>query len=561
MKKNNTPIYFLRLSRNILVLVLVALLVPIVSVAFFFSVSTPFALIDDYASWVIFKQWQYDGLFRNWFDHIFFGTDLHRYIPFHYIYNFLSWKIFGPSPELHHLGRWAVKIACFALGVLSVARVNGVTLCRQGESSILSKPSFFIVILSFLVLFFVFPNQPGARLVPQEIYVVFFLSLINFSLALLLTTTCHRITPNHCHGSAAAAFAMLFLGFLGLSFSKEISVSVMAWLILFLFFTMRQNFSFLYRFSLLTPLVMIFTFTVWRIKVASANTDYGLSKITVELLVSNFKWLYKDIFQFSTSLPIAIVLVTVFLFPVLYILVYRKDSESHKSLNLFLFLIYGQFLSMFVFLCTSLQQVLRYWYPVIPLLAIIISFSFYIMLENCKFKVYKYVLQCFILFFLMIFIAKNSHNYISQYIYQHSIRSVEFEIIDRTRKLIDRGEDVHIVFNHSDPNRELNINLIRYFVDFRDFFYGERSNVTILNDLEEMGSSGYLVSPKKDIDGFRLLETFSANFDYPLYNTTGKISAFLQLRSKPRVRLDHGVHGPDYTWGIFEKECQDQKLP
>ena len=96
--------------------------------ALYYSLTTPFSLVDDYVLWKYLHI--FDGLhtlsdalgakgYEVWGDV--------RYKPAWDIYIGATWKIFGPTPWLHHLARWAMNfgaVAAFAaaLHLLSAAQ-------------------------------------------------------------------------------------------------------------------------------------------------------------------------------------------------------------------------------------------------------------------------------------------------------------------------------------------------------------------------------------------------------------------------------------------------------
>lgn len=549
MEKKSSLTFTLRLSRNILFLILAGCSFLLLSVAFFYSVRTPFALIDDYASWLVVKHWLHDGQFKNWMVYVFWNTELTRYRPFFEIYNFTSWTILGLSSDLHHLSRWVIKFSSLIFYVLIVKKCENF-IDPGNKAYTLHGVAFSMLACTPLVILFVFfPNQPDARLAPVELNTVLFLGMVNYSIAKLLFR-------NHQHAldSNSASIIMLVAGFLGLSLSKEINIFLLAWVTVFLFILIRRK---VIASSLiaLVPLILIFFFTLWRIKIAATDAEYGLTGINMPLLASNFKWIYKEIFQFSTSLAIAIPLLVLFFLPALqYAVSWDRNTIKTEAVSL-LILIYGQFFTLLAILCTSWQQVLRYWYPIVPLLAMIASISFLFLLKfRCKSQI-VYLFQCLVLLFCLVFLLTNSYNYLVQYTSQHALRSVEVQVLDRTKTLLDQGESVSVMFNPDDPNMELNANFIRYFRKFIPFFHGDEFAVRVIDDFEHMQGRELLISPGSNIEGLSTREMFSAALEYPLHREARRVSAIMQLRVHPRVRLDHGVHTPDsYVWGIFQKE-------
>ena len=104
-----------------LALVAIVLFLPVL----YYSLNTPFALIDDYYQWSIVRIFDSPQQFSEWLVNQFLEFNSNRYRPFWEFYNAVTWKVFGPTPWLHHLARWVVhfgSVFTFAAAFLCFAR-------------------------------------------------------------------------------------------------------------------------------------------------------------------------------------------------------------------------------------------------------------------------------------------------------------------------------------------------------------------------------------------------------------------------------------------------------
>lgn len=515
--------------------------------ALYYSLKTPFALIDDYGDWLVIKHWSQEGGFLNWSGHVFLGDSLGRYRPFFELYNYTTWSFFGPSAPYHHLARWVVKLACLFLGVLTLAIISLPDNPRAFSRDLWKNEALRWSALFFIIVFLFFPNQPVARLAPQELNSVFFLCLSNLAMAMLLTAT-----PGRVIGSSITAHALLFIGSLGLSLTKEINIAILAWIALFLMISSHGD-KLSRRLAILFPVLCLLGFTLWRVKVAASDAAYGVTAITGELLLANAKWLYKDVFQFSTSLVLGIMLVILFFWPILYSGTREFRNSRISPRSWFIFFLAGEFLVLFAMLCTSWLQVLRYWYPLIPVLALLTAFTIQIWIHNLKSIFQRTVSHNIVILLCLLFILNNGYNYHFQFTIQHALRQVESKVLSHTGELLEQGQQVYIWTSLRDPDMEINDKVRIYFNHYLPFFFNTSLNLRVTEDLSLIDENAYLLSPRPEIHGFQKTKSFQIANDYPLLDPLYRISATVQQRKSPRLRLDAGVHWTNYAWHVYRK--------
>lgn len=81
---------------------------------FYYSLDTPFALVDDYNDRQRFSIPEHWGWrhFPGWLRWNILeaggGSGEGRYRPFWVVYSTVAWNVFGMNPWLHHLARWVL---------------------------------------------------------------------------------------------------------------------------------------------------------------------------------------------------------------------------------------------------------------------------------------------------------------------------------------------------------------------------------------------------------------------------------------------------------------------
>ena len=352
----------------------------------YYSLTTPFALVDDLGVWGSVLILDSPGQFFRWFDREFLnlGADAIRFRPFWEFYDAVSWKIFGPTPWLHHLARWIFHFgAVFAFGAAFLCFV-------RKEQSAQSAASWFVRLLPLAVLAYVwlfFPNQPAARLGPQaKSYTVFFLGLCTWMMALMLLREGREVRLR----STLLVYGLFCLGFFGLAWSKEVNIAVMLWLLVCYFVVlligaMRQKRAEMGLVQVMKaislwkvlgglPLALVFAHTLVTLYAIEGNGGYGTASLTPGLIVGNARWMLGQLFQVNTSLFITAGFALLLGLLLLFIVDKVAKKQFSNELIFALFLM-GQFVSLYLILCTSWMPVLRYWYILIPVFAMLLAFS------------------------------------------------------------------------------------------------------------------------------------------------------------------------------------------
>ena len=517
------------------------LLLPVL----YYSLSTSFALVDDYSMWFYVEYLDNAQAFTNWMKNQFIVFDAGRYRPFFDLYNMVTWKFFGASPWLHHLARWLLHV----LSIISFASAFLLVKSKDDNSFKGAKhPAMCTVSLAFLVyVWLFFPNSPVSRLGPQELYTVFFMGLSNLAIAVL-------VAKGRGYKKSFFVYLGLYLGFIGIALSKEVNIAILFWIVLFYFS------YFLYRrqkgsFILGIPLVLFFLYTFFRVYFASKTSSYGVAPITLELLVNNVIWIYKGLFLLDTSRIIQYVFMLLLL-PVGIVIgscLYQKKFTAEFWYLLFLS---GQFISLYAILATSWAPVTRYYYGLIPSLSILFAFSVKNIIQ-WTFRLPRPnadVMVLGLVSFLIYFIGCNYYNFTMQTVVQHSLRHAEERLIREVETLHDNGAYLYIPMENNDPDLELSYHLTTYFKRFAHRFYGKE--YVIYNDPPQASDhrAYYLVTKRMmpaELDRHRVISNTQEK-EYPILFWGEKISAFFQGKKKAYVATDAGVHlMHDYQWFIY----------
>ena len=522
--------------------------------AVYYSLLTPFALIDDYSDWLVIYWLQEPGLFIDWFRETFINWQPGRFRPFFQISNFAAWFFYGNNSWLHHLSRLCVKGITVFLAWYCLANNF-----KSGRDKIWDHGHLPLAVLLFISLFF--PNHPEARLAPQELHSAFFIMLLNISVINILNTPDQRL-----YRLSWPQLSLLYAAFIGLFFAKEINIAVLAWFLIFLVLINIKNWksnsgkSFIIikkEICLYLVFILIFLYAFWRIKVAVSGNTYGTPKITLDLIISNYRWLVGEIFQIGTSRIIStvfILLLMIFLGRILFDVIRRARGINRRFSRRQLFLIFllGQFLAMLAILATTWYKVYRFWYPLVPVLALIYAMTVSDIGEYLE-KIMKstagLIFKSFMILFLVYFLMVNYANHMFQFINQHNARNIEVRLLDFLLQKRMAGKEV-VITNSS----EFESKIIIYFNQFQKYFF--KREVPVKTKLEKGSIPSYFLHASRGSSYppfFKPLVRFRRENQYnELWPWVVKISALAQMREKPLLNADAGAQFIDnYIWYVY----------
>lgn len=506
----------------------------------YYSLTTPFGLVDDYHlshyAFIFNLSDLASGLTAA-------ESILHpdRYRPFWDFYNAVTWTIFGPVPWLHHLARWLMVAG--AVFAFTAAFSCFLPAAQTGYGT----ASAFLRLLPRALLVYLwvfFPNQPAARLGPHEVSTVFFMGLCTWMMARMLVAGPGGEGENR---STRLTHGLFVLGFFGLVWSKEVNIAVALWMLVFYCGPLLKRMD---RPRILGGLALaaVFVHTAWVISGLWDAQGYGTVPLTLQLVVDNAKWIAAGLFQVDTSPVIVAGLVLLLaLLPVFVVakaglrmsfsLSKRDSVKGHHVVVarsvlrargisgelLFLLFLLGQFASLYLVLCTSATQALRYWYSLVPVFTTLAAFSAKFMLEFVEQPSVRLAsgsprarlaTACALAGFVLFFISCNYSNVLLQTVVQHRARHTERELLAEITRLLDRGRHVRVIdFAEGD---ELTSNIFNYYRYFLPRFHGRKYDIhsrwtdTALS--YRAGRPRYWVIHGEDlpfsyenVDGYRLL--------------------------------------------------------
>ncbi len=552
-----------------------------------YSLTTPFGLIDDYGDWKFTRIFDSPDIFIRWIDgRIRWDTsggldhlDLKRYRPSWQLITAAAWNVFGPAPWLHHLLRWVIHFgaaAMFAAAFLSVSKAE-----RRARPAV-SKLSVILPlsVLGYLVLFF--PNQPAARLSPPEHYTVFFLGLCTWMAAVTLARHDREPTAR----ATRLTYGLFFLGYLGLSGSKETNLAVMLWLLAVYYayvviaaprfrrrrlqvsgsarHTQRAASIRPSPLELLggVPLVLVFAHTLVEVYRVWSLQGYGTSTITPNLVRDNAGWILRELFQLDTS-PVITLGLAALSAALLLALIVKAAARRFDPAFVFVIFLLGLFVSMFLIFCTSWSQALRYWYPLVPVFAILLAWAATFVLQFAAHlrrrlanrsgrasilahpifnpeRAAALLLGAFVVFFT----ASNYFNFLVQTVVQHRARHADANVLTEITRLHDQGRYVQLWDeNPTEPYDRL----LDYFREFLPRFYGGTYDIHTSAPTEP-GRLHYVVRPTP-VDASQYSHALPQDY-WPLAFAERAAAVF--QAGRPYWRFDDGAHVP--IWHVYASD-------
>ena len=529
----------------------------------YYSLTTPFALVDDYGTWYYLSKLDSFSSFFRWVNGSFlhFNDPHERYRPLWDIYNALAWKGFGPTPWAHHLSRWVFHFGAVLTFVAAFRRVSSPRQepgQRDGIERLL-PPAFLVYVWLF------FPNSPASRLGPQEVLTVFFLGLCTWMTALMLSgrdksPSAHR-PPTLLH------YALFYLSYAGLCWSKEINVAVALWILVFYYVVLVSRAPLGWKRRTIMggiPLALIFFYTVGMVYAAStiSGVGYGNRHRDPTIIGENATRVLEGLFQVETSLLITVgfALLSATLLCTVVIRVVRTELFLDTEIVFVLFLL-GSFVSTFLILSLSWNVVLRYWYPLIPVFAMLLAFSVKFILAFAGGRSITLARTATVAFagFLVFFVAVNYYNFSFQTVIQHSLRHAESRLRSEMFRLLDRGEYVQV----EETGIEYEHKLIHDIVPFQQYYDYDDNRGKVHTAEPDAGRHYYFVTRRNlPVVGDDVV-AITNEWNYRLLSYASGIAGALQ-GTHPSLAVDAGVFGFDrdyhYQWNVYGMTSGELKL-
>ena len=563
---------------GLLFVILILLFLP----ALYYSLDTPFDLIDDYGDSGRLRNYRSFGAFFSAMRDTFADGEIFRFRPFYDWYVGAAWKVFGPTPGLHHLAPWVWHFAAlfvFAAALLRFApsgpadnagpgdRMEGRRLIRRA-ARMAGRIAPLLPLAFLLYIWFFFPNTPAARLSNQEVYTVFFLGLCTWVAALALTAEPGRDSPRKWR----LLYALFCLGYAGLVFSKEANMGVALWLLLAYLGYARYAARTAHRsgWKLLlgaAPLALLFILSLSRISAAIPNND--VIRPTPTPILPNIAEIMAGLFQTETSLLITAVF-SLLAAGLLFTVARQARQRTWNSETAFVLLLLGQFAAMLLLLSIAWGVSLRYWYILLPVFAMLLAFGVKYLLQWCAAggpglrwnadgcprlhwqAEARPGLRNFIVLglaaFLVFFVAANYYNFLWQTLIQHSSRQADSRLLARTTQLLQAGE--YVTLHATDVRDNLSWQISGYYHRFLPRFRGEEYEIR-RRPPADPARPYYLAAMQQHPLPLPADTAITHNDDYAVLSAARRVSGWLQGDAAYTAK-DHGVYYPgEYRWSIY----------
>jgi hypothetical protein len=547
-----------KLIPAIIYFVLIVMLLP----AIWYSLRTSFSLIDDYNTWIVTNEFASLPAVSDWFRNLFFNYGPGRVRSFWTIYQAMTWTVLGLNPILHHLVRLLIKFAVVyvSLKIFSYFTKDKLRALNAG-------------VLAFLSIYLFFPNNPEARLTQLEIEGVFFLSATIFFLCEMLM----QEDGNICHLSRVS-YSGLLLSFMFLGFTKEpFFVLVFTCLCFIVILNLRVR-----AFFRIVPFVVISVFHYYKVLGTFRGGGYGIAPLSADAAVGNVLWYSKSLLLIDTSVIFSVM----FAIPVLYYLCrmtidIRKRLRTNpvileqcpcplmhfrdrltgmllydKEFTFYLFLLLN-FLAFYAITLTFWLPVLRYFYPLVYLLALLIGVSIVQSLQLWKHSK-KFALVVIIA--SLYFVSVNYYNFLYQFACQYAARNTERRMLMEITSLLEQNQKVCIVVDSEYEDKVViyfNQYLPKYHrTDYRIASVQKHDIFTLFNgDVYYVTKDAVFHSDDTTIPGHMVLEKkFIDDQNLPLLKVANKISSAALLgKSPPFFWCDAGARPiGSQSWYIYK---------
>ena len=521
--------------------------------AFRISLETPFRLVDDFTDWTHVSLCSWKGL-QTWFMDNFIHSPPMRWRPFFQLENAVSWYFLGNRPAAHHALRWCMMSASL-LFFLAAFRMSFRPLGGRSGPSLRDRALPFLVLS---LLFLLSPNRPDARLAPQEVAAVLFVSMCNFfALRIWGGATTDSLTRRLLR--VAGFCSALFL----LAISKE---SCIAWTAVFVLFSLACFFRRPWREAalLFAASLGVLALSAWKLAVIMLSpASYGHAPITLKTVLANAQALFWDVFYGDASPILWTVLAAAAVYPAWVLLRdfvrARREGRPFRIGNgwLFVILLSLEFASMFLFLCLQWLVSLRYWYLLVPISASLSAVAVLFLLNKYGWRGGNLV-HAATGSLLLFFVLCNGADYVHQFAVQKANGVAERQMMDFAENESKNGRTVQVLKPDLKWGPEQVVRLMSAIGPFRMRFTEEGHEPFVIGKVYPRPSrigacETYLefTGPDRDAECTSFESLFPSvrpiRFNPPIgeiENRFGRLfraSAALQARKEPRLHCDFGA--------------------
>ena len=545
----------------------------------YYSLQSPFNLIEDYSHWIHVHILESPSSFFAWLKWaVGIGEEVRpdptlvgsRYRPLWQMYNAVTWTWFGTNAAAHHLTRWILHFGTVAFFCAAFCRICAMPAGRSPRSA----TGYLLPLWLMVHVWLFFPNLPAVRLGPQEVLTAFFLGLCNYLAAVALSW--------ESQGGLRKTrwrwlYGLFLLGFLCLTFSKEINFALSIGLLVgyFVFVCLMKKAG--WRGALTgLPLVAIVAAMAARVYAATEDTGVGYGHAwSAHTSMANATKMLLGLFQVQTSSVIAVGFVAL-----LGALAFGHMAGTQRMLRalpkdrqkgdtpgfrggtaamdyelVFVLFLVGQFVCMFGILTALWGVGLRYWYPLVPLLAMLLAFAAKLVRAAAGGRPgwLERGVALPLIAFVVFFVACNYYNFALQTIASHSLGNADAELVEEVRRLGDQGEYVVVESTGTGPA----CSLIHRAGKFLAFFHG----VDFVVHTTPPETGRYYFVTDKELPEHQRATTIPGRREYGLLAAASSVASILQPRHEPFWHIDGGVRwlrkGRPYVWNIYHIPASD----
>lgn len=485
------------------------------------SIQTPFRLIDDYGAVFAVRRLGVAGFLR---DNFSLAVNPARFRPTHDLGQVLCYGLFSTHAGLHHLMRLMMKLAAFA--ALWAVALRAV----QKASGRLAIGERLALMALAVALFFYFPNNPEARLAPQELAtILYFMGALFFmgrthlassrGSANILCFVCFTLAlwskePNFITGAPLLAVAAADHAGRGGARRKRIS-----WVLAYL--------------------------AVWAhaaLKAAVMNADgYGRSPLRWAAVVAMLRELPQRILLSTSGAWVPILFLTgVALFAWFRV---RRAPEGRLRAALPLWML----LASLAGLLLMWAPVLRYAAPAAAFLVLVTVIGFGCLLSLSSTPSARALGGLAFSVLAVLLAATNYSAVVAQFSVQYVAGRTEEAVLATVERIMSE-EPARAMYVA--PASEYEYRLGVYFNEHRPFFAGRSTPVTVLRAPGAVPAGGYLVG-RRALEGLAPVLRVDAAPPPPILGAAESITRAARLGAPlPAVILDAGAE-PPLPWFVF----------
>jgi hypothetical protein len=514
------------LEGGVFYFIFVVLLLPMI----WYALRTRFALIDDYNSWYG-VTWIYPP--HNLLDipaNLLFSEN-NRFRPGFHLYNLLTWFLLGQNYSLHHALRIGLKL------------LTGWFFWRMIRTWTPKTPAaVHLPSLVFWAVFLFFPNNPEARLAPQE-------TLVTVTLAWLLWGFTRLVWKYQGDLFACRRlYVELLLAFVFFTGSKELAIPQSAVTILFLCWISLRKPNRLFG---VLPFIAVLILPILRSLAIYNGKTYSANSFTLDPVAKNLFFMLKHMTFFTAQPLFGIIFAVVAVWVIWRILKSVRALRLGKAFKQFVLspcarpeyyrLVLGilvglQFAASFLIALLSWRIALRYMY--IPMILWILIVALAVELPSgLPLKTRPWITRAVVVL-CFLFIFTNYYNFIYQFADQYYTRANEALVLKDVRIRLERGDTVYVVLE-----TEFQYKIRDYFHFFLPFYEKVEFPTLHFVDFAQLNEGGiyYLTLRNTPLAGHVLERQYLVSAPSDSLLLFKQFSQVFNFGREPFVEVDDGV--------------------